>query len=306
MFTKIWFRENLKQFQLTSFKTDATQGVEAVQYVDLIKRTQRSFGYQWTLFGKMTDQFKEDFLQYIHPVAPEFFVGKRGLDAGCGFGRHIYSASRFGAKMVGLDFSRAIKRAKEVTHGLDGVQLVQGDLEMPPFRLRSFDFVYSIGVLHHLPDPERGFHSLLPYLRPGGAVFIWVYSNSRRFANSFLEAVRALTSRLPLGLTRMLSLVGALLDWLVFIFPYRLGHRILGPAIDRVTFPRVKLYARYPFQVVYADWFDRLSAPVRHYFDGEDLAKWAARAGLVNIKISPTDLYGWRLYAEIPGESEEE
>ena len=149
MFTKIWFRENLKQFQLTSFKTDATQGVEAVQYVDLIKRTQRSFGYQWTLFGKMTDQFKEDFLLYIHPVAPEFFVGKRGLDAGCGFGRHIYSASRFGAKMVGLDFSRAIKRAKEVTHGLDGVQLVQGDLEMPPFRLRSFDFVYSIGVLRH-------------------------------------------------------------------------------------------------------------------------------------------------------------
>lgn len=274
--------------------------VEPVECVDLLKRTQRSFGYQWTRFGEMQDQFKEDFLHYIHPISPDFFEGKRGLDAGCGFGRHLYHARRFGAKMIGLDFSHAIKRAKEITDGLEGVHLIQGDLQMPPFRLRSFDFVYSIGVLHHLPDPEGGFHSLLPLLRPGGAVFIWLYSKSRRFSNTLLEAVRALTSRLPLSLTRVLSLAGALIDWWVFILPYRFGHRLFGPAIDRVMFPRIKRYARYPFQVVYADWFDRLSAPVRHYFDGEDLTEWAARAGLVNIRISATGLYGWRLYGEIP------
>ena len=31
----------------------------------------------------------------------------------------------------------------------------------------AFDFVYSLGVLHHLPDPEKGFRTLLPLLRAG-------------------------------------------------------------------------------------------------------------------------------------------
>lgn len=264
------------------------------------ERTRESFGYQWTVFGRMTEEFREDFLTYIAPVPPEFFREKRGLDAGCGFGRHLYHAARFGARVVGLEFSRAIVRARELTDGVDGVRLVQGDLQRPPFRAASFDFVYSIGVLHHLPDPEAGFRALLPLVRPGGAIFVWVYSKSRAMTNALLEVVRKLTARLPFPLVRALSIAGALVDWCGFIAPYHLARRVLGPAIDRFVFPRVRLYARYPFQVVYADWFDRLAAPVRNYYDAADLAGWAERAGLVNVRISPTGLYGWRLYGEIP------
>jgi hypothetical protein len=100
----------------------------------------------------------------------------------------------------------------------------------------------------------------------------------------------------------VLSFLGALVDWCGFILPYRLARRLLGASIDRFVWPRIKLYARYPFQVVYADWFDRLSAPIRFYYDGDDLAGWAARAGLINVHISPTGLYGWRLYGEVPSE----
>ena len=49
----------------------------------LHRRTQESFGYQRTVFGEMSDQFWNDFLNYISPVVPEFFVGKRGLDTEC-------------------------------------------------------------------------------------------------------------------------------------------------------------------------------------------------------------------------------
>src|SRR5262249_24979495 len=120
----------------------------------LHRRTQQSFGYQWTVFGEMSDQFREDFLNYISPVAPEFFVGKRGLDAGCGFGRHLYYATQFGARMIGLDFSKAITRAKEIAGGLENAQFIQGDLHRPPLRPQSLDFVYSLGVLHHTTNPE--------------------------------------------------------------------------------------------------------------------------------------------------------
>jgi SAM-dependent methyltransferase len=233
-------------------------------------------------------------------VAPAFFAGKRGLDAGCGFGRHLHHAARFGATMVGLDFSRAIARAREVNTGLPGATFVQADILAPPFRAAGFDFVYSIGVLHHLPDPEAGFRALLPLVRPGGAILVWVYSKSRGATNRVLEIVRGVTSRLPLPVTRGLSLAGALVDWVGFILPYRVVRRFGGAAVDRFVFPRVRLYARYPFQVAYADWFDRLAAPIRHYYDHADLVPWADRAGLVNVRISPTGLYGWRLYGEVP------
>ena len=267
----------------------------------LHERTRRSFGYQWTVFGEMAEAFEADFLNYVHPLPPAFFAGKRGLDAGCGFGRHLHYAARFGATMVGLDFSRAITRAREVNTGLPGVTFVQADILRPPFRAACFDFVYSIGVLHHLPDPEAGFRALLPLVRPGGAIFIWVYSKSRGATNRVLEVVRGVTSRLPLPVTRGLSWLGALVDWVGFILPYRVVRRVGGESVDRFVFPRVKLYARYPFPVAYADWFDRLSAPIRHYYDHTDLVQWAERAGLVSVRISPTGLYGWRLYGEVPG-----
>jgi len=263
-------------------------------------KTRRSFGYQWTEFGEMTDQFRDDFLNYIHPVPPEFFAGKRGLDAGCGFGRHMYYAARFGARMVGLDFSRAIERARDVTKGLPAVRLIQGDILQPPFAPQSFDFVYSLGVLHHTVDPEAGFRALRQLVRPGGAIFVWVYSNSRTWTNRALEAARTVTARLPLTVTRALSLGGAAVDTAAFIWPYRIARRIIGTRADTLTLPRIRVYARYPFQVCYADWFDRLSAPIRFYYDGNDLEGWAARAVLVNVRISQTGRYGWRLYGEVP------
>jgi hypothetical protein len=103
-----------------------------------------------------------------------------------------------------------------------------------------------------------------------------------------------------LPVTKALSFFGAAVDTLGFIWPYRLLRRLAGPAVDRVAPPRIRVYARYPFQVAYADWFDRLAAPIRFYYDGDDMRGWAERAGLVNVKISPTGLYGWRLYGEVP------
>ena len=53
--------------------------------------------------------------------------------------------------------------------------MIQADLHRPPFALESFDFIYSIGVLHHLPDPEAAFQNLLRYLKPQGEIQIYLY-----------------------------------------------------------------------------------------------------------------------------------
>lgn len=260
------------------------------------QRTRKSFGYQWTAFGRMVCDFRDNFLNYIHPLGPEDFAGKLGLDVGCGFGRHIFNAASLGAEMVGVDLSRAIDVAAENTKMLPKVHLIQADLYRLPLRRETFDFVYSLGVLHHLPDPQRGFNAVVPLAKPDGHVAVWLYSTSRRFTNAVLEAVRFFTRSLPLPFLRGLSYFAAAVDWAGFILPYKLLRRfpVLGRTVERLTLPRIKIYAGYPFQVAAADWFDRLSAPIRYYYGPEDVKRWFEQAGLADIRVSPTGLYGWR------------
>jgi hypothetical protein len=68
----------------------------------------------------------------------------------------------------------------------------------------------------------------------------------------------------------------------------------------KLAFARVKVYAQYPFQVCYADWFDRLSPPIRFYYDERDLHGWAEAVALRDVRITPTGQYGWRLQGTLP------
>lgn len=263
-----------------------------------VDRTRESFGYQWTHFSEMATDFRQNFLDYIHPIDESFFPGKLGIDVGCGFGRHIYNAALFGAEMVGMDISDAIESTRTNTMHMPNVHLVQADIYNPPFAEGTFDFAYSIGVLHHLPDPEAAFRRVTTLARPGGSVFIWVYSKKRAVTNLFLGCARAVTTRMPAGVQNTVSLVAAGVDWAGFILPFRVLSTVrpLAPVLNAL--PRLKTYSKYPFQVVWADWFDRLAAPIRFYYDGRDLDGWLTRAGLIRKTISPTGLYGWRAKGE--------
>jgi len=143
-------------------------------------RTAAAFGWQWQEFVEMHDLHEAQFLDWICPIEPEFFRDKVVLDAGCGIGRHTYYAAEYGVHdVVAMDLSVAVETAYTNTGLLPNVHIVQGDINRPPFRRSEnggpFDSVYSIGVLHHMPDPESGFRSLVTLLRPGGSIFAWVY-----------------------------------------------------------------------------------------------------------------------------------
>jgi SAM-dependent methyltransferase len=277
-------------------------GVRAVKTreADAIRRTRESFGYQWTQFSEMVIDFRENFLNYIRPLDESFFPGKLGLDLGCGFGRHIYNAATFGAEMIGVDISDAIESTRANTKHLPNVHLVQADVYHLPIRPGVLDFAYSIGVLHHLPDPEAAFRCLVPLVKPGGSVFVWVYSKSRSFWNACLETVRAVTTRLPKRVQKGISLGAALVDYGGFVGPYKVAASVpgLNAVVGRLPLQRLRLYSAYPFQVVYADWFDRLAAPIRFYYDGKDMEGWLTRASLTRHTVSPTGLFGWRAYGE--------
>ena len=70
--------------------------------------TAANFGWQWQHFTQEDENYDQQFLGWIAPVAPEFFKDKLVLEGGCGKGRHTQLAARWGAReVIGIDLSAA-------------------------------------------------------------------------------------------------------------------------------------------------------------------------------------------------------
>jgi len=139
-----------------------------------------SFGFQWKLYARTqlddeTSQKSERAFRRRTGFRPEDLAGKLVLDVGCGMGRFAEVATRWGAHVVGIDLSLASEvAAKNLAER--SATIFQADVFKLPFAAESFDYIYSIGVLHHTPDCERAFKSLPGLLKPGGRIAIWLYS----------------------------------------------------------------------------------------------------------------------------------
>src|SRR5262249_61330887 len=71
----------------------------------------------------------------------------------------------------------------------------------------DLDYVFSIGVLHHIPDPAPVVRAAYAALRPGGKIAIWLYGKEgNRLYLSLVQPLRLLTRRLPHGLLAALTL----------------------------------------------------------------------------------------------------
>jgi SAM-dependent methyltransferase len=262
------------------------------------RETARSFGYEWQAFSEMLPDYEYNFRWYFERFEPDQFKDARVLDAGCGTGRHTFHMARSGAReVIAMDLSQAIEVAAHNNRENPNTHFIQADIYHPPFRPGSFDFVYSLGVLHHLPDPERGFRALLPLVRAGGFVNIYVYWNLegepawRRAALGVVTQVRRVTTRLPHPLLQKLSWLVAVGFEVAFVLPSRALEKI--PATRKLA-DRVPLghYRKYSFRVLYTDQFDRFSTPIENRYGRAEIAAWLERAGLEEVVILGGA--GWR------------
>ncbi len=139
-----------------------------------------SFGFQWHVHARTqldTNESKRSERAFRRRTGftPEDLAGKLVLDVGCGMGRFADVATRWGAHVVGVDLSLAAEVAARNLAGREAT-IFQADVFKLPFAPESFDFIYSIGVLHHTPDCERAFKMLPGLLKPEGRIAIWLYS----------------------------------------------------------------------------------------------------------------------------------
>jgi ubiquinone/menaquinone biosynthesis C-methylase UbiE len=117
------------------------------------------------------------------PFIPRFAdfrstTGRDVLEVGVGAGTDHLNFARAGARCTGVDLTGAaidMTRRRLALENLTS-NLVQADAETLPFPDRSFDYVYSWGVIHHTPDPPAAAREILRVLRPGGSFCVMIYN----------------------------------------------------------------------------------------------------------------------------------
>lgn len=116
---------------------------------------------------------------------PEFerWRGLRVLEIGCGLGTDATNFARAGAIYTGVDLSaESIKLAKQrfEVFGLTGTfkECNAEELSLVFDQGEQFDLIYSFGVIHHAPRPERVVASLPGLLAPGGEVKAMLYAKN--------------------------------------------------------------------------------------------------------------------------------
>ncbi|HCG02868.1 MAG TPA: hypothetical protein DEV93_20280 [Chloroflexi bacterium] len=171
-----------------------------------VKTNEVSFGRQWDEFDSernrtwgidVETRLRMALADFGQP--PEWFRGKRVLDAGCGHGILTAQIATLGANVTGID----VCDLEQARRRFPSVNYVRGDVSNPPFGPEVFDAIYSGGVLHHTPDTRRAFDALTKLLRPAGLMYVWLYWRVPGLTYKTRSMIRRTLAPFPYGIRRL-------------------------------------------------------------------------------------------------------
>jgi SAM-dependent methyltransferase len=264
---------------------------------ELADRTVADFGEQW---GRYTDNSGwygslELFRDIFGPLLDlEEIRGCRVADIGSGTGRIVHMLLEAGAAHVtALEPSEAFPVLEANLRRFGdrvGCLRRRGD-EIPSDG--GFDAVFSIGVLHHVPDPSPVVEAALRSLRPGGLMGIWVYGREgNRLYLALVEPLRAVTTRLP----------HAILGVIAWALTLALGAYVAAcrflPLPLRSYMRQV--IARLPMEKRYLVVYDQLNPAHARYYTRDEARELLIGVGFVDVAIYHRHGYSWAVVGRKP------
>lgn len=258
-----------------------------------------SFGFEWSRWPRV--QFEDENIgrpmeghtkrmwHTITQIAANGVEGKTIVEFGCGPGRFLDIVRLQGGVAVGIDMSVAVEAARKNFADDPNVLIVQGDILRPPFRSGVFDGGYSIGVLHHTPEPVTGLDALVNCVTAGGWVSTCVYPKGEFYDYRSVERFRALHNILSPRFGFRPAL------WYSFFSAY-----VLTPIFRKLKkFPGLRQLLRFGernwfvcLDLPDARWrvldiFDAITPAIATTHTGEEVDQWLQEAGCEQIKLTP-------------------
>ena len=237
-----------------------------------------SFGLQWNKYEVAHDDEDRATFAAKTGVSLEELDGMRVLDAGCGGGRYCKVVAEAGGNVFGADHTDAVNKAAELCSHLDNVRLVQADLKQLPFEPASFDFAFSIGVMHHDADTRAVFDAVAKMVKPGGRYSVWLYRRNQWWQEVLNSTIRSRTTKWkPERLER----------WCKF------GATLGGIPIVNRTLNKIINFSAHPsYENRVCDTFDWWAPEYQHHHTVEELEGWFTDAGFSDLRVLPPEKTG--------------
>ncbi|MEO2033292.1 MAG: methyltransferase domain-containing protein [Planctomycetaceae bacterium] len=243
----------------------------------------QSFGDQWNRYEVAHDDEDRATFEAKTGMSLSELPGMRVLDAGCGGGRYSKICAEAGATVVGVDHSRAVDKARRLCEHLPNVKFAQADLKQLPLERESFDFVFSIGVMHHDADTRVVFDAVAAMVKPGGRYSVWLYRRNQWWQEGINSGIRAVTTRMPQSILRMICHPGAVLGGI--------------PVVNRTLNKVVNFSAHPSYENRVCDTFDWWAPEYQHHHTDRELRGWFSEAGFHDLRVLPPEksgrLYNW-------------
>ncbi|MDX2287725.1 MAG: class I SAM-dependent methyltransferase [Hyphomicrobiaceae bacterium] len=268
---------------------------------DIDTKTIADFGAQWTRFPENIGwlgsvQCLDDHFGPL--MRAEEFSGKTVADIGSGSGRIVNMLLDAGAqRVVAIEPSDAFYvLERSVSERLGRVSLVHATGEAVGLQ-RNLDFVVSLGVLHHVVDPQPIVKAALAALKPGGRLVVWLYGHEGNEAYlRVFGPVRAVTKRMPDWALHGLShLLNVALD--IYI---PLARFLPLPMRDYMRNHLAKVDRRMRRITI----FDQLNPAYAKYYFQPEARALLEDAGFSNVRLYHRHGYSWTVIGDKPLEAQ--
>lgn len=252
----------------------------------------KGFGEEWSFYNyhSLSDsQLRKNFDEYfrVFPWA-KLRPNAVGFDMGCGSGRWAKFVAPKVEWLNCVDPSDALDVARNNLEGIDNVSFLKETTEDCSILPCSQDFGYSLGVLHHIPDPLSALKDCSRLLKPGAPFLVYLYYNFENRPVWFKglwkisDTIRRVICHIPFPLRTWICLMIAYFVYYPFIYLSRF-FELFGCNVE--NFP-LSEYRKKPLYQAKNDALDRFGTRLEYRFSKRDIYQMMTEAGFDDIIFS--------------------
>jgi SAM-dependent methyltransferase len=260
---------------------------------NLDRATVDDFGREWQRFdqsgvstAEVRRRFGEYFALFPWDSLPRNAVG---FDAGCGSGRWAALVAPRVGRLHCIDASDgALSVAQKSLAGLSNVDFHTAPLDAMPLPDNSMDFGYSLGVLHHLPDPAAGLAACVNKLKRGAPMLVYIYyafENRPAWFRLLWRTSDLLRHALSKAPFRLKSAIAELLAACVY-WPLARGAWLFERLGGNVANWPLSAYRGRSYYAMRTDALDRFGTRLEHRMTQAEIRVLMENAGLGEVRFS--------------------
>jgi SAM-dependent methyltransferase len=264
--------------------------------MDIENQTIKDFGKQWLKYNDTEGYFGslELFSDILSPfLNPDDIKDCSVAEIGSGSGRIVNMILEAGAKrVIAVEPSdafevlcRNIKQPEKVT-----CLKITGDL-LPAYG--NLDYIFSIGVLHHIEDPTPVVDAAFKALRPGGYFLVWLYGKEgNNLYLALINPLRVLTKHLPHFI--LVSLV-EIMYWPLVLY-IKFCHRLSLPLKEYMMLVLERMSPKKRRLIIY----DQLKPSYAKYYTKREAEKLLIDGKFENVRVHHRHEYSWTVIGTKP------